>query len=652
MWSSIRTVSTAQCSCSVILSPPDKLKRALLRNLGCYPLVSLPVLASLALTPVENLKMLTLHLAAALLLPFTVYVSSTPALALLGPGFPAPTDLSSNSSLVHAAWSNFTATIESYIRANTTVEALVPNLGTYTFSVGAFSIYDEAATEKLQYHHTGPDVKTSNTGVTHVDGDSIYRVESITKLFTVYLTLLEIGSGYWDCPITDFLPDLADFAKKTPLDPLHVVDWNGVTLGTLAGQMSGIPRDTALYTNDLAFQSPSPAGLPPLNLSSPDEIDPCANYSNSSGTYCPNKINLQSYTRRDPVFAPWTSPMYTNGGFAMLSLAVENITGKAFGTLFKDDMFTPLRMTSTFYKSMTDFSRAVSPGGNQTDTYQSLRSIAANDAASGSIYSTTNDLAKFGLSILNSTLLAPEETRKWLKPITHTGSLQFSVGRPWEIFRFTQPSTGHVNDLYTKAGDGTGYSSYLILSPDHGAGFSILIAANDLPTSIARSAVADTLTSTVVRALESEAAAEAVHNLAGRYVSNSSYLNSSITLTVDASIGSGLHVTSWISNGTNMLPLLGIQTLDELSLFPTGLRSPLPGQGEKIAFRGTFGSSTYSREVRLFMDQGTTNSAWENLDATTYGGASFDLFLFDVDANGKAMAVTPAVTRATLHKTA
>ena len=615
------------------------------------------MLLSFAHTLVKNLKMLTLPLVAAFLLPFAVHVSSTPAAALLGPAFPPPKDLSSNSSLVHAAWSNFTATIESYIRANTTVEGLVPNLGSYTFSIGAFSIHDEAATKTLQYHHTGPDVKTSNTGVTHVDGDSIYRIASITKLFTVYLTLLEIGSGYWDCPITDFLPELAAFAKKTPLDPLHVVDWKGVTLGTLAGQMSGIPRDIALFASDLEISifssgpSQLTSGLPPLNLSSPEALDPCANpsYSNSSGTFCPNNMYLQSYTQRDPVFAPWTSPMYTNGGFGLLALAVENITGKAFGTLFEDDMFKPLEMESTFYKSMTDFSRAVSPGGNKAAAYQTLMANVANDAASGSIYSTTNDLAKFGLSILNSTLLAPEETRKWLKPITHTGSLQFSVGRPWEIFRFTQPSTGHVNDLYTKAGDAPpGYSSYLILSPDHGAGFSILIAGNQ-STVIARSAIADALTSIVVRALESEAAAESVHNFAGRYISNSTYLNSSVTLTVNQSIGSGLHVTSWISNGTDMFPLLESLTGDELGLFPTGLRSALPGQAGKIAFRGTYGSSTYSRDVGLFVDQGTTNGVWEMIDSSIYGGASLDLFQFDIDANGKAIAVTPAATRATLH---
>ena len=634
--------------------PLDNFKRlCLIFQLSFFDIF--PFIVSSAHTVVKNLNMLALFPVAAILLSFGIRVSATPAAALLGPGYPPPRDLSSNSSLVHSAWSNLTATLESYIRANTTVEGLVPNLGSYTFSVGAFSIHDEAATKTLQYHHTGPDVKSSNVGVTHVDGDSIYRVESITKLFTVYLTLLEIGSGYWDCPITDFLPDLAAFADNTPLDPLHVVDWKGVTLGTLAGQMSGIPRDTALYDNDLSLQlfssgpSQLASGLPPLNLSNPDAIDPCISYSNSSGTFCPNKIHLQSYTQRDPVFAPWTSPMYTNGGFALLSLAVENITGKAFGTLFEDDMFKPLGMTSTFYKSMTDFSRAVSPGGNETATYQSLKVIAANDAASGSIYSTTNDLAKFGLSILNSTLLAPEETRKWLKPITHTGSLQFSIGRPWEIFRFTQPSTGHVNDLYTKAGDGTGYSSYLILSPDHGAGFSILIAGNQ-STVLARSAVADSLTSTVVGALESEAAAESVHNFAGRYVSNSTSLNSSVTLTVDQSIGSGLLVTSWIGNGTDMFALLETMTGDELSLFPTGLRSALPGQAEKLAFRGTYGSSKFSREVGLFVDQGTTNGAWEVIDSSIYGRASFDLFLFDVDANGKAMAVTPAVTRATLQK--
>ena len=275
----------------------------------------------------------------ALLLQNAILVSSTPAAALLGPGYPPPADLTSNDSLVSAAWSNFSATTDTYIYRNQTLEGLVPDLGSYTFSAGAFSIFDAQAVEKLQYHHTERDVETSNTGVTRVDGDSIYRVASATKVFTVYLTLIEVGSRYWDSPITDFVPELADYSNDTAPDSLNVVDWKSVTLGVLAGQIAGIPRDTAVLAGDLLLglgrgSGLTRLGLPPLNLSNLDALDPCVSFTNVTGVFCPRDRYFQAMTRRAPVFSSWTSPIYTNGGFALLSIALENITGRPFSTMF------------------------------------------------------------------------------------------------------------------------------------------------------------------------------------------------------------------------------------------------------------------------------------------------------------------------------
>lgn len=588
----------------------------------------------------------------ALLLRNAFLVSSTPAGPLLGQSYPPPADLTSNGSLVSAAWSNFSATVNAYIKRNQTLEGLVHNLGSYTLSVGAFSILDAQAAEKLQYHHTGRDVETSNTGVKRVDGDSIYRMASITKVFTVYLTLIEVGSRYWNTPITEFVPELARYSNITASDALNVVDWKSVTLGALAGQIAGIPRDTALVNSDLlALQTPGTLtnlGLPPLNFSL-EAVDPCVSFMNSTSVVCPRDPYFQAMTRRAPIFSPWTTPIYTDAGFALLSLALEKITGRSFSTMFQEDMFKPLGMESTTLR-LPDLTRAVIPGGNTSKTYMSYQAYADFDVAAGGAYSTTNDLARFGLSILNSTLLPPQETRKWLKPISHTSSLYLSIGRPWEIFRISHPINGRVSDLYTKEGDADGYSSYLILSPDHGAGFTILIAGK-ASTTIAINAIADILTSTVIPALESQAAAEAAHKLAGTYISTSSRLNSSVTLSVHPSRGAGLLVTSWISNGTDIVSWLPSQfSVDELSLFPTDLRSAPVGQAARVAFRGTFGLSKYKRDVGLFVDQVTTNVAWEQVDSVIYGGASFDLFVFDVDARGNAMTVTPAATRAKLQR--
>ncbi len=159
----------------------------------------------------------------------------------------------------------------------------------------------------------------------------------------------------------------------------------------------------------------------------------------------------------------------------------------------------------------SEWHRAVIPG----DPAGGFSSDGGIGVASGGLFSTTHDLARLGVGILNSTLLAPDETRRWMKPVSHTARPEFSVGRPWEIIRFTHAS-GAITDLYTKLGDSGLYSGYIALLPDYNAGFSILAAAS-MPTGRfeATTAVADLITSSIIPALDAQSAAEAERNFAG-----------------------------------------------------------------------------------------------------------------------------------------
>jgi CubicO group peptidase (beta-lactamase class C family) len=66
--------------------------------------------------------------------------------------------------------------------------------------------------------------------------------------------------------------------------------------------------------------------------------------------------------------------------------------------------------------------RCVIPG----DAATNFAFDAGTIVASGGIFSTTRGLAKFGIGALNSTLLSPDQTRKWMKPVSHTARLQYS----------------------------------------------------------------------------------------------------------------------------------------------------------------------------------------------------------------------------------
>lgn len=575
---------------------------------------------------------------------------------LLGPTYNPPVDLMSPSSAVLKAWQNLTSTLDNLIATNATIEGEFNDLSSYTFSIQMFSLNDANAVQTLQYHHTGPDVSGSanvSNSVQQVDMNSIYRLGSVSKAFSVYLTLIEIGPQYWERSIVDFVPSLISGGTGSNYNTIQNINWTTVTLGALAGQMSGILRGVPPINTDILEEGALPNGLdpitfgfPPLNTSDPEVAPPCLQDYLLNDTYCNSSDLLQSVSTRYPVFPPWTSPSYSNAAYDLLALAVENITGRAFGTMMQTDLFQPLNMSSTHYYPPTNLSHAVIPGG---DPHASFALDYEAQIPDGGIYSTSSDMSRFGLSILNSALLQPYITAEWLKPITHTATLQASVGRPWEIFRLQLPSNGRICDLYTKSGDVTNYSAWLVLSPDHQAGF-ITLGASLQDITQAVSAITDLLFSTVVPALEVQAAAEASSKIAGEYSSLASGLNSSMTIAIDPASGYGISVTSWISNGTDFLhTVLPFLEENELSLFPTGLTVELGNGSSQAAFRSTSGNSTQNTSLNGPASN-PANLNWIGLDSIEYGGIGIDLFILTFNASGYATSVLPAALRVTLER--
>jgi hypothetical protein len=226
-----------------------------------------------------------------------------------------------------------------------------------------------------------------------------------------------------------------------------------------------------------------------------------------------------------------------------------------------------------------------------------------------------------------------------MRPLTHTSSLDYAVGAPWEILSF---GDDRPIDLYTKSGDIGTYSSVLALDPDHGVGFTILGAGANTHESLARAA--DLISASLLPALEEAAKNQANARFAGTYALST--LNSSITITTDD--GPGLVVSSWVNNGTNMFPsymaLSGITDPTQLSirLYPTSLTSP--GQ---VAFRAVI-PPQLGAGIGPFTSSCIT---WVTVDGSVYGNIGIDEFLFKVDRNGDAVSISPRVLRTFLPKT-
>ena len=164
---------------------------------------------------------------------------------LLGPVYPAPTSLPS-SPIIQSALSNLTDALNTFVATGNSSNGPYPPANITTWSIGMFSTSDNTPDPFWQWHYTDPTVANSTAGVHKADIDSVYRIGSISKLFTVYSLLIEAGDGYWQEPVTKYVPELAAIAQGDPKEGVEDVTrirWEDITLGDLANQLASLPRD-------------------------------------------------------------------------------------------------------------------------------------------------------------------------------------------------------------------------------------------------------------------------------------------------------------------------------------------------------------------------------------------------------------------------
>lgn len=155
---------------------------------------------------------------------------------LFGPIFPEPTNLLSNT-VIQTAGAALDGVFAKYIDNDNSTGS-----DRFSYSVEVFSGSED---KPLWSHYwTAPNLKTLNTtGVTTVDTNTVYRIGSITKIFTMLTFLAAVGDGIWNDPITKHLPEIAEIAGKASGGPIFAPDWDSITIGSLASQTSGLIRD-------------------------------------------------------------------------------------------------------------------------------------------------------------------------------------------------------------------------------------------------------------------------------------------------------------------------------------------------------------------------------------------------------------------------
>lgn len=271
-----------------------------------------------------------------------------------------------------------------------------------------------------------------------VDGDTLFEIGSITKVFTglVLQDMVDRGEVKLDDPIGKFLPATV----KTP-------NQNGrqITLLDLATHTSGLPRL-------------------PSNLAPKDRNNPYADY-----TVDQLYAFLSSYTPDRPI---GSKSEYSNLGAGLLGHVLALRAGTNYEALVMERICGPLRLDSTRITLGPALRNRLAAGHNKLG-YPAANWDLPTLAGAGALRSTANDLLKF-LSAnigLTASSLSNAMAQSHL-PHRDAGALG-KIGISWYI--------DTVQGVIWHNGGTGGYRSYAGFSPELRRGILVLAnAANDV----------------------------------------------------------------------------------------------------------------------------------------------------------------------------
>jgi len=264
----------------------------------------------------------------------------------------------------------------------TEIETLMDNVAATGFSGAVLVAQDGEIIFEKAYGYANREWDIENTV------DTRFRIGSVTKQFTgmAILRLHEEGALDVDDLICDYLDDCPDH-------------WQQITIYQLLTHTSGIPNYTSF----------------------PDFLDVMVQNSESD--------DFVAYFHDEPLdFEPGSYWNYSNSGYHLLGLIIEEASGLSYHVFLRRTFFNPLGMENTGY----EFNDSVIE--NRAYGYNSLvtRSEYINmniPYAAGSLYSTNHDLLIWNQALHNGEVVSQDAwDEMWEREIETGNVLYYSYG--------------------------------------------------------------------------------------------------------------------------------------------------------------------------------------------------------------------------------
>ncbi|MEO2260595.1 serine hydrolase [Paenibacillus amylolyticus] len=288
--------------------------------------------------------------------------------------------------------------------------------------------------------------------------------------------LAEKGYGY------------ADQENKTPIDPKNTAfrvasvskTFTSAAVMQLVEQGKvDLQADFQTYVKGLEFDNPFDKPVTVENLlthTTGFEIrDP---QQEDIHTDFDKYIAMEDYAQQHmpPVVRePGSAYMYDNFSFLLLGMIVENISGEPFESYMQQHIFKPLGMDNSSFMLDKKFQKQLATGYDAAHNPLDLYTISPTPMPQGGMLSTAEDIGKFMIAFLNdgvkdnerilkeSTVKSMEQYRSSIHPLLPNTTYGFEAA-------FQIPGAGSSPKVITKAGDLTGFSSYLFLIPEQNTG--------------------------------------------------------------------------------------------------------------------------------------------------------------------------------------
>jgi CubicO group peptidase (beta-lactamase class C family) len=202
--------------------------------------------------------------------------------------------------------------------------------------------------------------------------NTLFDMASVAKQFTAFAILLleEQGKINLDDDVRTYLPELPAYEHS-------------ITVRHLLQHTSGIAStDWLRLISNMPFDE---------EWTQQDEIDIIFKYE---------QLN----------FKPNTSYVYSNGGYSLLANIVESVSNMHFAEFLEKNIFMPLQMNASFvnYKAIDNAPDMAKGYSNINGSYAHVSSINDYSYGAGNIFSSLNDMIKWGQNFLEPGIGSPE----------------------------------------------------------------------------------------------------------------------------------------------------------------------------------------------------------------------------------------------------